>query len=973
VTLVAVADNKFAAGMTGRPYRVTHIDNALREVYRSDAHMVAYVLRDPSGVPQREQPRLLKEALTAESTIDFDGQTYGVAAECLVADVDNPGHVAHADDAAAIALASSLLARAPTAAVYATRNGARIVQPLDRRIPAAAFEPILRGWLFGLERAGVVIDWRTVDWTRHMRLPHVRREGRAYRSPALLLDRMRPIAPPTPAGHARTRVGVSGPLPDVEFAAELPEHLARLAADLAGPIGAIPKGRHELFLALCGAVLSQRRVPPEQLVAFATHLADLVGDTARVPWMARRDAATIARDTARKWLGKRRLKGYATLVELHPTVAAAIAPAPEPAPAADPAPPSTDLAEVTRRLTEAIRSAPDGLTVLRAQCGLGKTHAARAIAVERALRGGTRKLNTKTAIAVPTHALAVQVTADLRAAGVAVRRLFGPLSVPGEHEGYECRFRAAGAALAEGGQSVRRLYCTSCEYEPTCAATAGAEGPDDARIIVGPHALLAELDAEAGATGLLVVDEPPSVVDDELFTLAQIVDAESTLTAHFQTRYAICMAPALRAVRHWVELAEHPPSSFAPGPLSRAMATGVDAALLDAAFNAAGVTSAEDAVATALQRDQSPPLSPSAVGMSRSSPTFAHRLGAASRLLRAVHRALTRPGYVAQLVDFEERRLAITGLWAPLERALSREGRIVVMAADAHLYVPAYERCVGYPLADRVHDFSAGDGAPIERTLLMARAHRRGFTAALDGMVAAVDDWVRQDPATRRVGVVTFKRHADAVRAALQAKWNDLIDVDVRHYGAVRGLDAWREFDAVVTLGDPLPNLDAAARSSLDAEAAARAELEQAHGRLRTVHRRTPGRQLHVGRLMPGGWREPVTVRQLLGGQRKRAPADVLALELQVKACGGPMAVARALGISRSTVNRWLAGENAPDAAAAEWLSQAAAAAGGSDVGASRFALVDLLIGERGTLAPLHTQPVNDADGGEEDAEAWTL
>ena len=84
------------------------------------------------------------------------------------------------------------------------------------------------------------------------------------------------------------------------------------------------------------------------------------------------------------------------------------------------------------------------------------------------------------------------------------------------------------------------------------------------------------------------------------------------------------------------------------------------------------------------------------------------------------------------------------------------------------------------------------------------------------------------------------------------------------HYGAVRGLNSMADVDALITLGDPWPHLgdarnDAAFLGLAQAwqqrlEAMCRAELEQAHGRIRPVHRARPGRALHVGTVLPSGY-----------------------------------------------------------------------------------------------------------------------
>jgi hypothetical protein len=139
----------------------------------------------------------------------------------------------------------------------------------------------------------------------------------------------------------------------------------------------------------------------------------------------------------------------------------------------------------------------------------------------------------------------------------------------------------------------------------------------------------------------------------------------------------------------------------------------------------------------------------------------------------------------------------------------------------------------------------------------------------------------------------------------------------------MRGLDRWKDFDGVVTFGDPRPNLDhvgrevgaeALAEESLSrADARACAELEQAHGRLRTVHRERPGWALHVGALVPAGW-QGFAVEQPPGGRPPREHVGVEELRGLVAACGGQRRAAAAVRHSLSTVQRWLAGETTPHA-----------------------------------------------------------
>lgn len=146
-------------------------------------------------------------------------------------------------------------------------------------------------------------------------------------------------------------------------------------------------------------------------------------------------------------------------------------------------------------------------------------------------------------------------------------------------------------------------------------------------------------------------------------------------------------------------------------------------------------------------------------------------------------------------------------------------------------------------------------------------------------------------------------------------------EVVTGHYGALEGLDYMADCDATITLGDPRPNLlaeaDKAAYLGLDAEgrldALAAAELQQAHGRLRTVHRTRPGRQLHVGSVVPGGWAGlAVDVRRMPSGRPRTAAAGMEGADLRRarEAAGmGLRELGRALGVSDGTVRRYESGE----------------------------------------------------------------
>lgn len=89
-------------------------------------------------------------------------------------------------------------------------------------------------------------------------------------------------------------------------------------------------------------------------------------------------------------------------------------------------------------------------------------------------------------------------------------------------------------------------------------------------------------------------------------------------------------------------------------------------------------------------------------------------------------------------------------------------------------------------------------------------------------------------------------------------------------------------------------------------EALCRAELEQAHGRTRAVHRARPGRALHVGIVLPSryGWTSgSVEIRSIHDVTPAMEPSELRSL---VQALEGRRAAARALGCSpASAIYYW--------------------------------------------------------------------
>ena len=981
MALVAVAPHRGFRGFDGirervaEAYQVLDLHDALTREYRTDAHLVTYVV--PGA---RRQPRVNKPGLP------FFPRRLEVGV--FFCDVDNPGHSRWTDELFAEALEQyETLGALQTAGVYHTEHGRRIVQPIAEPIPVQEVEPYIRRWFRRLEEDGLAVDWQCRDWTRHYRLPHVWRGGARYRSPWVDLRRMRPIEleplPPSVAGAtpATAPRASAAPrlVPDVDWTVELPPAWEERVRIIAAAVREVQTEWHTLFLALAGALLS-RGAPPEHVPVLCRAVSLATGADTRTD-----DRETGARTTVRRWLAGQPATGYTQLALRWPGVALALDEAMATgvearmrAQAAAPGPElPASLEETTAALEDVIRRAPPGLTLISSECGLGKTAAAMKVAAERAARpyaspeaqGVRAPPQSKTSISVDKNALAIQIQEDLELRGVAVRRIFGPLSVLREDGTPECRYHETAQHLVAGGQAIKREFCEGrglqrCEHYDECAARRGSEGPGDARVVVGPHALIGPLDKAAGTTGLLVIDEPPHLLDTTPVTLGDLERTERALSA-FDRAYADAMRPALQAARAWILAAEIPGASLPVKDGLRRFGAAVDPEVLEDARVAAEVDG--DCVACAAAaplpdpRSSAPPLRIVEVSLARHDLRRAQELGVASRVLGALHHAARAVWLVAGRVEqvAGQRLLLITSARRELTQALRREGAVVLMDANVGLDAAIYETVVGY--APPLHDFRAGDGAPIARTVIRCRSASRTHwmrggklraEPSLVGAVRALIAWAQEDRAATSLGIITLKPIRLALEAALRPEdpaareaWraagqeprilDELVarlgpvlagwggEIILGHYGAVRGLNNMAGVDCLATLADPWPNLDAVRRDAAyvgredgwreRVEGLCRAELEQAHGRLRTVHRTRPGRALHVGRVLPGGsgWSGGrVEIRHMQVG-RPQASGRMTTAELEalIARCGSLSAAARLAGCSRAYLLKCRTGE----------------------------------------------------------------
>ena len=698
---------------------------------------------------------------------------------------------------------------------------------------------------------------------------------------------------------------------------------ARLA-DAVAPY--VSGSRHDIALVL-SAALMRRGVRPEhapQVIAHALrpHSSDVA---ARV-----RDAE----DTARKFIERRRINSDLSVwpgIDLE--VRRIFGELPE-VPTGDRA---QTLEETTRRMAETMRHPGDGVSIIRAQCGLGKTTTWRQVAVERA---SSEEKGNKSAISVPEHKIAIEQLDELRAAGHRALRIFSPLAMRREDGTPECKYHRVGNALAAGGISVSVALCRGCDYRE-CRAVGGQDGDDGARIMIGVHEQIGQLSSFVGSRGLLAIDEPPPLHNTICLSLDDLKRAMTELRGGwFAKSYTRAMLPIVDGVIRWMEAGVDEQA----GPITRGL-VDVDPGLENDAYDETGEVSAVGWAENAMGERPGTGV-PIAEGMRmrlRLDYRSAEAVGNAANVLRLLRRAVMDEDDVAASVEERvgARILVLQALEAPMHNALRRGGPTLVMAADAEVVKPLIERAVGY--APPVHTFVV-DEPLVERTLwLVPRATRTGWLnievhvpAIVMALEAAVE-WYLEAPTDRPLAIVTYQKVEEAIlggknaheelRDRLQPVLARLPQPPLtKHFGALRGVNEWKELDSLVTLGDPYPNVDTLRRqmewiqtgtSSVVtpenwAQMHAAAELEQAHGRLRTVHRTRPARQLHVGLVTPAGWSD-YHVRDGPPG-RPRAPPESSeeSFAALVAKVGGTYAAAKRLGHAPRTLQRWISSGKAP-------------------------------------------------------------
>lgn len=656
---------------------------------------------------------------------------------------------------------------------------------------------------------------------------------------------------------------------------------------------------------------------------------------------------------------------------------------------------------VSDQIAARLRACREGWAIGKIPPGAGKTVEFCNLALERAQKQPSPNATTtrapagsKSALLLPTSALAVEKTHQVRARGGDVQRRFGMTSAP-YAPGRGCRWPQSLTLFSAAGQSARRTLCDGgsdkrrgapCEHRASCDTykSDGVDGDPSARFAIGPQSMGPQLAGHAG-TGLLGVDDPPpTVLDTHAFTadeLEQAAQLDERTHPPFETAFGVGLAPILKHLAAWLRTSPPPGDLFVLADLVPPEMLEV----LEDLYAGRRIEAILKSQELILLRQVS----------HRGAP-----LGAAMQMARVLGDALRRKMLNATVeLRAGVPALRTFGILEWFERVIVHfQGTGILLAADADLHYPILCKLLAAPPI--FFEIAAPDGAPISRRLMHLRAAGPASSifdgkkfklapAALRAVEWAVS-WALESPTagdgvlfvTRRPFRFALEAAAPATTPARQLElrhaWaHDLkqepealdlavaqlaqllaplaaIPLGYAHFGATRGLDVWSNYDATITLGDPWIDVahvkleavflhgnahDAAALAKLESERAvayAGAELEQAHGRLRTIHRQKPGRQLHVGRVIPRGWEGRFTRDDPAKGRPKngaKAAPEVVSAELQelralVAQLGGQRGAAAAASLNRETLRTYMSGRTAPPAGALAMLRWAASVRG---------------------------------------------
>lgn len=541
--------------------------------------------------------------------------------------------------------------------------------------------------------------------------------------------------------------------------------------------------------------------------------------------------------------------------------------------------------------------------------------------------------------------------------------------------------RHAVATWCDGFGQGRNGASAPCPRREGCEARARAElplgGEGTPAVMITVHAMIAQGLAWAGTEALVIIDEDPQALEAAALTRAEL-DAASG-AEHMLARSERWRVPLMRALAAGLERGELPTGA---GALGEVFARGHAALLEDVSWVAQVEEFAGDRIealtsetlvwafglmsAYARRVDDNgterwrrraawaPRLSRTEharvfAGVASERAVEASRVhGLVARLLAGVVRDAPfgarlhaeRAVAAVEVAPGDGSRRVLRAVMASpaVCAALARQGPTVLLDATADVEVI---RAIAGDARVPVVDLRVADGAPVARRLLYwAGASRK---TALDGGLVrwgeGVERYLRAglaaaiDRGGRSVVVFTWKPLADCLRAALAGDVGaDPIalqvvadarargaELAVGHYGDARGRNDWASCDALVSLGDPRPNVGASRAvaavlglgeaSRAIYERATAAEVSQVSGRLRAPWRTAPAVHVHVGTVAPASWGAAAEVLELPKGVAEGA--DVGAVIDAVRVYGSQRLGGAAMGVTDRHIRRLTRAGNA--------------------------------------------------------------
>jgi hypothetical protein len=604
------------------------------------------------------------------------------------------------------------------------------------------------------------------------------------------------------------------------------------------------------------------------------------------------------------------------------------------------------LTEVEEALLQALHQAErvDGITALETAPGAGKTRAV--------LRYAHHPLAGITALCTHTHQLNRELQQKAQTLSLGVRRLFSPTSKDGLKDERGERVCKTNYLVVQAEYDAGRSgpsICAQCIFAKTCNARLGSEGTIGAQLVLSTQS-----NPRTEEAARFIVDEAPKLLTLRDTSERDLEDCAKLCDSIHYTQRKIA-AEAAKSVLSWMSAGGAPEAN----PIHE-----IREKILE-------VIEGKDEVKPAGLYDPQHP----------ERKTQAQRdAGAwrAARWLFALSLSNAQPFVQTKRKGKIQENIATFAEKSRIAKTLSELPRAVILDATMSAHSLALLEKITGKKMHRVA-FDVKDSATIERTWQpyasgarrYLTAHGKPlFTEPLQQLITRSRKWLSKHTRVKKLLVVSHKPIAAAFSLAwsdllqlppdlaLVTYWRDLFatedlatkalqtatlallpmlsqlrerggELGVAWYGALRGLDQWKDFDGCITLGDPYPDLDAFQRERAllrDGRAPTQeqeeedwqayleecaAELAQAHGRLRAPSRQTEASLLHLGGILPKGWKPSQTLLDYQPVGRPKRDGEELpltwyeGLRLAVQRAGSVRALARATGLSASVLLRY--------------------------------------------------------------------